>query len=161
MVPNKMNEEVENSHPKEGIQVADVAREKRTCIAKVYNPNAGDLIGGYKLVGQLDVVSAEADLWIAEHGGQEFVCKLYRHGLTSSLVSSGALIALDHPHLLPTKITGDHIGRQYEIVPFYSASLACHQSNISALTKPAQACLTPPFISSPGFGNPPAGVPDI
>ena len=93
---------------------------RRAYIANVYHPSVGDVVGGYKLAGQLDVISAEADLWIAEQNGQEFVCKIYRHGVASSLASSGALLALDHPHLLPTKANGEHLGRQYEIAPFCS-----------------------------------------
>ena len=115
-----MSKEAKSRRPKVGIRVDDFANTKQPCIANVYYPDAGDMIDGYKLMGQLDVVSAEADLWLAKKNGHEFVCKLYRHGVTSSLVASGTLLALDHPHLLPTKALGEHLGRQFEIVPFYA-----------------------------------------
>ncbi|MEI6350112.1 MAG: protein kinase [Verrucomicrobiota bacterium] len=111
-----MNEEAKGPN----FRVAGSGNAERPCLANVYHADVGDLIDGYQLLGQLDVVSAEADLWVAQKNGQEFVCKLYRHGVTSSLVSSGTLLALDNPHLLPTKATGEHLGRQYEIAPFCS-----------------------------------------
>lgn len=115
-----MNKEAKRPHSTVEIRVPEADKAERPHIANVYYPDVGDIIDGYKLLGQLDVVSAESDLWLAEKNGHEFVCKLYRHGVKSSLVASGTLLLLDHSHLLPTKAAGEHSGRQFEIVPFYA-----------------------------------------
>ena len=92
-------------------------------IAEVYHPSVGDIIAGWTVLGELNVVSSEADLCLCRHKGVKAILKLYRHGISCPLADSGRLKSLHHPGLIPTLACGVHRGRSFEVTAQCRGSL--------------------------------------
>ena len=117
-----MNESVAGDHGGE-LQKSAGGYGAPLRITEVYHPSVGDLIEGWAVLGQLGVVSSEADLCLCQRNGEEAILKLYRHGITCPLADNGRLQGLHHPGLVPTLACGVHRGRSFEISPRCNGSL--------------------------------------
>jgi hypothetical protein len=95
-----------------------VANKPEPAAVEVY---AGATFRGYRVVENLRVTSAEADLWRVEAaGGGTFLLKLYRFGIEPKREVIEALQRLRREHVVDVIETGIADGRHFEIQEFIS-----------------------------------------
>lgn len=77
------------------------------------------LSGGYEIIGSLSVVSGEADLYICEKNGENYVAKFYKR---KQAVKSEVIEKLKHinsPYVASPIESAIYGERTYEILPYY------------------------------------------
>lgn len=74
----------------------------------------------YRIISQLETESGEADLYLCEYEGQNFIAKVYKHDRTNKVDLSELLLVIQCPYIAPIIEMFELEGMQIEILPYYS-----------------------------------------
>ena len=90
----------------------------------------------YKVVGQMNIMSGEASLFICEYNGEKYVAKIYRRDVAIKEDVTAALKNINSPYVAKLFDTGVYNGRPFEIIPYYGkGSLEGHTFAFDELKK--------------------------
>ena len=88
----------------------------------------------YKVVGQMNIMSGEASLFICEYNGDKFVAKVYRRDVAIKEDVTAALKNIQSPYVAKLFDTGVYNGLPFEIIPYYEkGSLQGHTYSFDEL----------------------------
>jgi serine/threonine protein kinase len=80
----------------------------------------GSNIGSkYKVLSKLDVSAGEADLYLCNYNGSDYVAKVYRRKVAIKPEVTNALTKISTPFISRIYETGEINGMPYEIIPYY------------------------------------------
>lgn len=77
------------------------------------------LPGGYTIKNRMDVNSGEADLFLCEKSGVEYVAKMYRRPMAVKSEVIAALSEVDSPYIAKLYYSDLYNGLPFEILPYY------------------------------------------
>ena len=77
------------------------------------------LPGGYAIKKRLEVTSGEADLFICENAGTEYIAKMYRRPMAVKSEVIAALSEVDSPYVAKLFYSDLYNGLPFEILPYY------------------------------------------
>lgn len=77
------------------------------------------LPGGYAIKKRLEVTSGEADLFICENTGTEYIAKMYRRPMAVKSEVIAALSEVDSPYVAKLFYSDLYNGLPFEILPYY------------------------------------------
>lgn len=73
----------------------------------------------YKVIGQLEVTSGEADLYLCSDGTNQYVAKIYKRRFAIKQEVIAALLKINSPYVAKLYETGSFDGYPVEILPYY------------------------------------------
>lgn len=73
----------------------------------------------YKVIGQMEVTSGEADLYLCSDGMTQYVAKIYKRRFAIKQEVINALLKIDSPYVAKLYETGSFDGYPVEILPYY------------------------------------------
>lgn len=84
------------------------------------NVEASTVLGDkYEILNKLDVRSGEADLYVCQYNGIQYVAKIYRRERSIKQDVLDAIKEIDSPFVATCFDTGEVDGHTYEIIPYY------------------------------------------
>ncbi|MBR2987605.1 MAG: serine/threonine protein kinase [Clostridia bacterium] len=90
--------------------------------------------GGFRMRKALSVESGEADLYLAERDGEDFVVKLYHRDNAVKHEVMERLDKIESPHIMKVIFRGQYHGMPFEVVPYYpNGSLSGKQFDLETI----------------------------
>lgn len=77
------------------------------------------LCGKYSIVKKMDIVTGEADLYITEYEGTQYIAKVYRRKMAIKPEISRKLMTIKSKYVASIYETGEINGYPIEIIPYY------------------------------------------
>ena len=74
----------------------------------------------YKIINQLKTESGEADLYLCEYNGRNYIAKVYKHDRANKAALTELLLVIQCPYIAPIVEMFELDGMQIEILPYYS-----------------------------------------
>jgi len=111
--PLQGNETVINSYQNNSTQI-------NSEILNGIKIETGTILGdGYTVISKLDTLTGEADLYVCEKDGKQFVAKIYRRKVAIKHEIITKLIDIDSPYVAKVYSTGEYNGFPMEFIPYY------------------------------------------
>lgn len=100
------------------------------------------LSGKYEIVEPLNVSTGEADLYVCQYDGKDYVAKVYRRQRAVKPGVVTVLKSIKSPYVASLFDTGEHNNLPYEILPYYrNGSLQGRQFSFDELKKTIIPCI--------------------
>ena len=100
------------------------------------------LCGKYKVKEGMQQQSGEADLYVCEYAGKEYVAKIYRRELSIKKEVAEKLKRISSPNVAPICEMGEWNGHTIEVMPYYKlGSLQGHKWTFEQLKEFIIPCL--------------------